>query len=123
MSIVKFTTNWNNKLSCRAFTTLRLHNPTKYVVGREFSILLNGRKMGNATLVTKYILKISQLNNYICYLDMGYNLQQTIGIIKKMYPSINLETARFDLCLFTYQKVKPIYPKQTQLQFSLPYNN
>lgn len=123
MSVIKFTTNWNNKLSCSAFTSLRLHNPTKFIVGREFSVMLNGRKMGTATLVTKYTLRVNQLNNYICYLDTGYNLQQTIGILEKMHSGINLETARFDLCLFTYQKVKPIYPKQTQMQFSLPYKD
>ncbi len=82
MPEIRFTTNWNNKLSCSAFSTLRLHNPAKYIVGREYSILLNNRKMDNATLVTKYTLKFEQLNNFICYLDTGYNLQQTIGILK-----------------------------------------
>ena len=30
---LEFTENWNGKLNCSTFTTMRLHNPQKYCVG------------------------------------------------------------------------------------------
>lgn len=37
MNTLNFSKNWNNKLDCKVFTTLRLHNPNKYL-----KIIVNG---------------------------------------------------------------------------------
>ena len=31
-NLITFSHDWNNKLQCRYFTTIRIHNPTKYQV-------------------------------------------------------------------------------------------
>jgi len=40
MRQVKFSTNWNNKLDCRCFTTIRLKNPSKHKLNEVYAILL-----------------------------------------------------------------------------------
>lgn len=114
--IVKFSYNWNNKLHNKAFTTIRIHNPKKYIVGELYNIELNGRFQGKAILQEKRVLRTIQLNEFICFIDTGYNRQETIKIIKKMYKNLDLQTARFDFCLFVYQsQVKKPENKQTSL--------
>lgn len=39
---IAFSNNWNNKLDCLAFTTIRLYNPGKYVKGRVYKIKWDG---------------------------------------------------------------------------------
>lgn len=41
---INFSTNWNGKLGCQAFTTIRLYNPGKYVEGRVYRINWEGNK-------------------------------------------------------------------------------
>ena len=79
---IRFSYNWNNKLDNKAFTTIRLHNPNKYIVGNEYNVEINGKQKGVAFLQDKRTLGINQLNDFICYLDTGYNKQQTIGMLQ-----------------------------------------
>lgn len=37
---IKFSYNWNQKLNCKAFTTIRIHNDGKYVVGEIYNVYL-----------------------------------------------------------------------------------
>jgi len=48
---IKFSYNWNNKLENKAFTTIRIHNPKKYIAGKAFNIELNGTPKGQCHLV------------------------------------------------------------------------
>lgn len=101
--IIRFSYNWNNKLENKAFTTLRIHNPKKYILGNAYQIELEGKIKGMAVLHSKRILSVEQLNDFICYLDTGYNRTEAKNILQRMYKSINLETALFDFCLLVYQ--------------------
>jgi hypothetical protein len=103
LPVVKFSFNWNNKLNNHAFTTLRLHNPGKYLPGQRYQIELKGQPTGTAVLFEKRTVKMQDLNNFVCYLDTGYNRTETIGIFKRMYKGIEL-TALLDFCLFVYDK-------------------
>lgn len=40
---IRFSYNWNNKLNCKAFTTIRLHSPERYFLGAKFNVYLNGK--------------------------------------------------------------------------------
>jgi hypothetical protein len=99
---ISFSYNWNGKLNNKAFTTLRIHNPRKYIVGKTYCIELSRKQKGKAVLNAKRVLKISQLNEFICFLDTGYSREETLKIIKRMYKNINLNTALFDFCLLVY---------------------
>jgi len=111
---IRFSYNWNKKLDNKAFTTIRLHNPKKYIVGNEYNIEINEQQKGVALLQDKRVLGISQLNDFICYLDTGYNKEQTINMLQRMYKSIDLQTALFDFCLLVYIKPEKQATKEQQ---------
>ena len=111
--IIDFSYNWNKKLDCsHAFTTLRLRNDNKYKVGAEFYINLKSERhninKGVARVVDIKHLKINQLNNFISFLDTGYNVSECRRMLETMYknsmPTINWETQEFSLILLVKNK-------------------
>lgn len=40
-SPILFSHDWNNKLQCRCFTTIRINQPEKYIVGNYHDLLLS----------------------------------------------------------------------------------
>lgn len=97
---LQFTTNWNNKLHCKAFTTLRLLSP-RYNVGNVFDVRLRGDHLGNAQVVCATPIRLKELTDHICYLDTGYNAEHTRGIIRKMYANSNIDFTHRKLVLVT----------------------
>lgn len=75
--IVKFDQNYNNKLSCEAFGTIRRINKEKYVIGREYLIMLYDyhsqtfHEVGKAVLVAEHDFKPNELTDVMSYLDAG----------------------------------------------------
>lgn len=81
---ISFSNNWNNKLTCNSFSTIRLiaqwHKPG-IIVNVNFQDMFAFR----CTIMTVARIKASQLSNAACYLDTGYNKEETINILLKMY--------------------------------------
>jgi hypothetical protein len=95
-----FSYNWNNKLDCKAFTTIRLFNPGKHVVGVKYRVMLKrteNKGVGVIRSVKPFLLE--QLNPYISYLDTGYPVEECRNIILKMYPKIDFTTKKLALIL------------------------
>jgi len=120
-NIIRFSFNWNGKLNNRAFTTIRIHNPNKYTIGKTYQIELNGKPNGKATLQDKRVLRVDQLNRFICYLDTGYSQTETMNILKRMYKTIDLQTALFDFCLLVYTTPNKQEIKDLQATLELWY--
>lgn len=101
MKRVYFSHNWNNKLDCKDFTTLRLSNDNKYVVGEVYEIWhkegKENRCIGEAVLKSKRKFHASKINQFIAYLDTGYSADETKKIIQRMYKK---ENPLMDFCLF-----------------------
>jgi hypothetical protein len=102
LPVIKFSFNWNNKLTNKAFTTIRIHNPAKYKINTEYAIELKGEAKGTAILKDITILKGCNLNEFICYLDTGYSKAETTKILKRMYKGIDVDSTLFDFCLLVY---------------------
>jgi hypothetical protein len=68
---IKFSTNWNNKLNNKSFSTIRIFNSNKYIVGAKIEF-----EKG---------FYLNQLSMPMAYLDTGYSRNETIEILKKMY--------------------------------------
>lgn len=104
MNKLEFSTNWNKKLNCKCFTTIRLHNPQKYFIGEVYAIILNNKTIGFAKLKDLRQIKISEITNFMSFLDTGYNAATTQDIIKSIYKTkhLNFETQIFDYCVFEY---------------------
>jgi hypothetical protein len=94
-----FSYNWNNKLQCGAFTTLRLYNPTKHIVGTQVRISLKGQVVGEGVIAAVKPLLVDQINDFIAYIDTGYNAESCKEIIRKMYGNIDLSKTKMVLIL------------------------
>jgi len=106
METISFTYNWNNKLTNKAFTTIRLHNPNKYTKLLRYKIECNGKFMGVAKMVEISTFKLESLNDYISYLDTGYNTSETKELLQRMYKNkaVNWDIQKLDFCLLVYEK-------------------
>ena len=112
MEIIKFSTNWNNKLNCTAFTTFRLHNPSKYIGGNIYDIhLKSGESYKSICIaVIKEIktLQLYQVDNFISLIDTGYDQIVFISMLMVMYKNKNIDfsTQKWDHILLS--KVTPL---------------
>lgn len=104
MRNITFSYNWNNKLECKAYTTLRLLQPEKYVVGETYDIILKEEVIHNATIVNIKPIWLRELNEYIAYLDTGYNLIECTNIIKRMYPKVDFTKKKLAFILLRKQE-------------------
>lgn len=104
METIKFAYSWNGKLSNKAFTTLRPHS-SYYVKGKIYNIELKGEYKGQAFLADIRTTTAEKLNDFICLLDTGYNREDTLKMLQKMYPDMDIKTTLFDYCLLVYQSV------------------
>ena len=106
METIQFSYNWNNKLTNNAFTTLRLHKPAKYQRGTRFRIECSEQLCGVAELKAVQTFKISALNDFMTYLDTGYDTAATIDLLQTMYKNkdVNWETQLLDFCLLVYER-------------------
>lgn len=105
---IRFSYNWNNKLQCKAFTTLRLHNPKKYKVGSIYPIYLEKTLLKWAKIKAIKQLKIFQLNDFMAHIDTGYNKEETIKILQKMYPTADWNTQELDFILLVTESAPAI---------------
>ncbi len=80
---ILFSANWNNKLQCNYFTTLRLSD--RFNVSEKYPVLLKKKQIGTGEIIAKKYLKLSQINDFIAHLDTGYNATKCKEILRTMY--------------------------------------
>ena len=99
---LEFSYNWNKKLDCISYTTLRLANLNKYQIGRKFGVYLNGKYHHDAEIIDVKSVGLDQINEWIARLDTGYSREKCIDIIQKMYKGkpINWEIQKLNWVLF-----------------------
>jgi hypothetical protein len=104
-----FSYNWNNKLNCNCFTTLRLYSPAKHAVGSRFNVTLKGVHKGYAKIVSLRLITLNQINDFVARLDTGYSANECRDIIRTMYKNqkyIKWDTQQLALCLLVYEKME-----------------
>lgn len=101
MLVINFNNNWNGKLKNQFFTTIRLHNVSKYRVGETYEIRLNDRVIGTAKAKSIKVLTLKELNEFITCLDTGLSLYKAIELFKTIYKNkvFNWETQKLDFIL------------------------
>lgn len=97
---IYFSSNWNNKLDCKCFTTIRLANKHKYQIGYYFNVFLNGQPHKKAIIKDIWVIHLSQLDKFTAMLDTGYSLEKTKGILFKIYPGVDWKTQHIYVILF-----------------------
>ena len=83
-----FTTNWNRKLCCECFTTIRLSR--KYNMGDVVMITLKGKERGLTAVIDKQEILLEHITNFLGYIDTGYSGEQTQDILRKMNKKYNI---------------------------------
>lgn len=101
MNVIEFSYNWNNKLDCKAFTTLRLANPERFKVGAEYRIVSKDGDHGTARIEAIREITLPKINEFIARLDTGYSAEECKKIIRQMYAGKvkDVEKATFYLML------------------------
>lgn len=117
--IFKFRDNYNKKLDCKYFTTIRLHNPKKHQVGKIMGIERNGRIEDHAAkIIDIKTFYLKDMSEYMAGLDTGYSKAEAIEMIRLMYRHIvaNVYQARFDFILLRREDERHTPPEE-QLTF------
>ena len=107
---LEFNQNWNGKLDCDCFTSIRLGNSKKYAVGYTYRVCIvqHERVLKTyprlVTCVAKISLKMNAFTDYMCHLDTGTSVEETKAILRDLYrfKQFNVDVATFDYCLFKY---------------------
>lgn len=83
---LEFSYNWNNKLDCTYFTTLRLSS--RFKEGDVVEIWHQKLFKGEGRVIKKRGIGLKDISDIMAYLDTAYNAEETRAIIKKTYPTI-----------------------------------
>lgn len=102
---IDFSFNWNNKLDCVYFTTLRLHNPSKYAPNNVHSVYLKDEFLFDATIQSVKSIYGKDLNPFICGLDTGYSVSVAKGILANMYKKTVLEIEQEQFSFVLYKRL------------------
>lgn len=100
MDRITFSYNWNNKLDCNCFTTLRKHVPSRFQSGKLFEVWFHGKPRCQVEVLDVKIITVDSLNSWIAYLDTGYSLKETYIILERMYSAYFAADMRLDFVLF-----------------------
>jgi len=105
---LNFSYNWNNKIDCSYFTTIRIENAKKYQVGFRLRVFLEKKKnivehIKDVEIISIKKIKLSDINEYIAGLDTGYDVEETKKKFCKMYP-----TAKWDTKILYFMLLKTI---------------
>lgn len=105
LSTLEFSENWNNKLYCKCFSTIRMHNPEKYRLGNKFQVKLKGQTRPHPAVVRAVTpFYIGNLTEGMALIDTGYSKAQAQKIIRTMYkykvPNVDAEL--FDFVVLQY---------------------
>ena len=114
MDTLAFSTNWNNKLGCPAFGTIRLDNEKKYAVGRRFSVTLNGREIGTARAVSVRRFAHAHITESLAYLDTGFGAAYLRTLLAKMYPNTNWERQWLMHVVLAWETAVPVVMPRVQ---------
>ena len=83
MKQIKFLKNWNKKLDCDYFTTIRLYDNLS--VQEEVEILLTGQVYRTGIVLKKSYFTIQNLPEMTAYLDAGLSKEELTKWMKQMY--------------------------------------
>ena len=102
MEKLNFSYNWNGKLNCTFFTTLRRANPEKYRVGSRFAVEFKNSQLGIVEVVDCKNVTLNSLNDWVLALDTGYTGNAGKDIFRKMYKLKDNEDLLLSFVLFKY---------------------
>lgn len=108
---ITFMTNWNNKLCCYYFTTIRLvqkGNDTYYTEFGVFDLYIKSKFQFACELVKVRKLKGSQITDFLAFIDSAMSLEQFIEFCCKVYKINKQEFMEREFLLLLFKRPKAI---------------
>jgi len=108
--IISFSWNWNSKLFCKYFTTIRLRNDHKYQVGQSYDIMFCKKELGEGIVRGVSHFKLDALNAYMACIDSGLTVEKCKAMMLTMYKNknINWQTQELSFILIEMPKKQVI---------------
>lgn len=88
MTKIYFSYNWNNKLNCEVFTTIRLSSSFK--VGEKLEVILKGKFLGHGQIVDIRGFYLKNLSEWVAMIDTGYSADECRELLKKTHKKRNI---------------------------------
>jgi len=104
MKNLKFVQNWNNKLDCNIYTTIRLRNDKKYKVGEHLNVTLQDKQHHVATVLDINHFKLAQMSPGMAMIDTGYLPNEAKRLFRRFYPKVNFEKKEFSMIFLMKNK-------------------
>lgn len=105
MQIIEFADNYNNKLYCDIFTTIRLKSP-KYKVGELYRIQHKKKHHCVAQILQTITYKLNEIPTTLTLIDCGLDYIQTAQLIANLYTKLNIDWSKQQLQFIHLKKVK-----------------
>jgi|JFJP01.1.fsa_nt_gi hypothetical protein len=110
-SAISFTHNYNNKLACEVFTTVRIENPKKFKPNQLYEILLtNSNKgepisQGKARILLIQPFLLDKVSEGIALIDTGLTRSKFIELVRTIYKNtgIDFTSKRLSLIFLKYE--------------------
>ena len=115
MPIIRFAKNWNNKLNCDYFTTIRLGTQEKYSYyinndGKIFTVMLKNKFYCNAKLIDIISTDLESIfNQGLNWTDAGLSKEDFYKLMKRFYgkkPECDDDPSMIDLLVLIFRKVE-----------------
>lgn len=106
METLNFSYNWNSKLRCRSFTTIRMRNDKKYHKGAILNVALQNYPKGKAKIIGISFITLDRISEWIARLDTGYSAKECKEMLKTMYkskPMIDWKKQEFAYMLLSWE--------------------
>lgn len=104
MQTLDFSYNWNNKLDCKAFTTLRLSG--RFGIEDKIEVRLNKKFKCFGGIVDRKCFKLRDITDWIAFIDTGYNKIECQNILKKMYKNKNIDWLTQNIYFYLIERTK-----------------
>jgi len=98
MDQINFSHNWNNKLDCKYFTSIR--RSSRYKVGERYEVSLKGRPIKVVRCLAQKMVTMESITPEECWIDTGYSKTETIDILMKMHTDVITTATTFYLMHF-----------------------
>lgn len=85
MDQLNFDRHYGGKIFMDQFSTVRLHDPERFVVGFHKQINLKRVEMGVAKIVAVRTFFFRQIRDPLAYLDCGKNASQMAAMLQNIY--------------------------------------
>ena len=86
MKVINFSQNWNNKLDCAFFTTIRPAN-SYYNLGDQYNIYLNKQFVKTVCIIDIKNFYLKDITTFVTYLDAGKSVSEFNVLMAKFYGS------------------------------------